>query len=236
MAGFFAAADTMLRMRILSGSRILILILAAACVLASGCTQPERGPPPTPAPGSPAPAGVPDLRSLALAPSELPACYSPSAGRDKSADDMSDIAKNAGWQAGYEAAYTCPSAGAEPTVIVHSLAVYPAANMLSIAGMVDRQDRPADYVFENISDPDQSVYVSGFYARSNTSRETAASPGTFVLSGGRDISAPASGTAGDYAEFIIFRRNVFEVLKMTGPGTNATLLHELARTAAMKIP
>ena len=223
-------------MRILSGSLILILILAAACVLASGCTQPERAPSATAAAGSPAPVGVPDLRSLALAPTELPACYSLSAGREKSAADVGDIAKKAGWQAGYEAAYTCPSAGSEPTVIVHSLAVYPAANMLSIAGMVDRQDRPADYVFENISDPDQSVYVSGFYARSNASRETAASPGTFVLSGGRDISAPVSGTAGDFAEFIIFRRNVFEVLKMTGPGTNATLLHELARTAAMKIP
>lgn len=218
----------------------LLLVLAAALVLAAGCTQPAGTAvpaPPAPAvPLSPAPAGVPDLKALALAPAELPACYSLADERVKTADDVSDLAKKAGWEAGYEATYTCPSAGDEPTVIVHSLAVYPAENVLNIAGMVDRQDRPADYVFGNISDPDQSFYVSGFFARSNASRQTAASSGSFVLSGGKEVSAAAPGITGDFAEFIVFRKNVFGVLKMTGPGTNATLLHGLARTAAQKIP
>ncbi|WP_292346969.1 MULTISPECIES: hypothetical protein [unclassified Methanoregula] len=221
-------------MRILSGS--LIFLLAAALVLTSGCTEAQRGPSATAGPVSPLPSGVPDLKALALSPAELPACFSLSDERVKSPDDVSDLAKNAGWEAGYEAVYTCPSAGSGPTVIVHSLAVYPAVNVLNIAGMVDRQDRPQGYVFENISDPDQSFYVSGFSARFNASAVPAASSGSFLVAGGKNISAPASDSAGDFAEFIVFRKNVFEVLKMTGPGTNATLLHELARTAAQKIP
>jgi hypothetical protein len=50
------------------------------------------------------------------------------------------------------------------------------------------------------------------------------------------VSAAASGTTGDFAEFIVFRGKVFEVLKMTGPHENATLLHDIARKAAEKIP
>ena len=38
------------------------------------------------------------------------------------------------------------------------------------------------------------------------------------------------------AEIIFYRGKVFEVLKMTGPETNVTLLRDLAQKASAKIP
>jgi hypothetical protein len=231
MTGFFAPAVIMLIMR--SSKSLLILLLVAAAVLISGCTQaPGPAAPATP----PAPVAHPDLKVLALVPSDLPACFSLSDQRVKSAGDVGNLAKDLGWETGYEVTYSCPAAGPEPTVILHSLAVYPASNVPGIAGMVDRQDRPAGFLYENMSDPDQSFFIRGFSARTGTEKAAGVSPGSFVLAGGKNVSAPASGTPGDFAEFIVYRRNVFEVLKMTGPGANATLLHELARTAAERIP
>lgn len=217
-------------------SRLFLVVLAAA-VITAGCTH-APGPvaPAEPAPAAPGAVTASDLPSLALAPADLPACFSRTGEQVKTADDVGDLARQAGWQGGYEAVFSCPSAGSGPTVIVHSLALYPAENVGGIAAMVDRQDRPAGYVFGNISDPDRSFIVSGFSARFNSTEPSAASPGAFVLAGGRNGSAPAPASRGDFAEFIVFRGNVLEILKMTGPDTNATLLHGLARAAAQKIP
>jgi hypothetical protein len=217
----------------------LVAVVLFAVVIAAGCTQ-------APGPAAPAvPAAPPapsagtvtgsDLPSLALGPADLPPCYTVSDRRAKTTADVGDLAKNAGWEAGYEAVFTCPSGTGESTVIVHTLALYPAHNVPAIAGMVDRQDRPAGYQCENITDPDQRCFVSGFFAVFNGTMDTAASPGLAVL-GGKNTSADGSGAAGEFAEFIVFRGKVFEVLRMTGPETNATVLHDLARTAAQKIP
>jgi hypothetical protein len=209
------------------------VFLLAAALVSAGCTQ---APVPA-APAAPVPAAVagPDLPSLALAPADLPACYALSGQRVKTAGDVGVLAKNAGWEAGFEAVFSCPATGGEPSVIVHSLALYPAANVPEISAMVDRQDRPAGYLFENTSDPDQRVFISGFMATANTTGAPESSAGSFVLSGGKDAAA-AAGSAGDFAEFIVYRGNVFEVLRMTGPGTDAALLHGLAQKAASKIP
>lgn len=217
-------------------SCLLLLVLAAAVIIA-GCTQ-APGPvaPAAPEPAVPGTVTAPDLPSLALAPADLPACFSRTGEQGKTADDVGDLARQAGWEGGYEAVFSCPSAGAGPTVIVHSLALYPAGNVPGIAAMVDRQDRPAGFLYANISDPDPGFFVSGFSARVNSTGPSAASRGAFVLAGGRNVSAPASASQGDFAEFIVFRGNVLEILKMTGPDTNATLLHGLARAAAQKIP
>jgi hypothetical protein len=215
----------------MSSSRALIIaILVCSLVLATGCTGLNGTAAPSPA--------TPDqisLESLVLTPSEIPQNFTLSESRVKKSTEVSKLARDLGWEAGYEVIYTYPAAGAEPTVLVHSLAVYPANNVLGIAAMVDRQDRPAGFLYENISDPDQRFYISGFSAKVS-STETAVSPGSFVIAGGKNVSAAASGTTGDFAEFIVFRGKVFEVLKMTGPRENATLLHDLARKAAEKIP
>jgi hypothetical protein len=215
----------------MSSSRYLIIaILLCLLVLATGCTGRTGTAVPAPTTSEHI-----TLESLVLTPSELPQNLTLRESRVKNSTEVSKLARDLGWEAGYEVIYTYPAAGAEPTVLVHSLAVYPANNVPGIAAMVDRQDRPAGFLYENISDPDQRFYISGFSAKV-ISTETAVSPGSFVIAGGKNVSATTSGTMGDFAEFIVFRGKVFEVLKMTGPQENATLLHDLARKAAEKIP
>jgi hypothetical protein len=216
----------------MSSSRYLIIaILLCLLVLATGCTG---------CTGTAVPAPTTSeritLESLVLTPSELPQNLTLRESRVKNSTEVSKLARDLGWEAGYEVIYTYSAEGAEPTVLVHSLAVYPANNVLGIAALVDRQDRPAGFLYENISDPDQRFYISGFSAKVSSTETSAVSPGSFVIAGGKNVSAAASGTTGDFAEFIVFRGKVFEVLKMTGPQENTTLLHDLARKAAEKIP
>jgi len=216
----------------MSSSRYLIIaILLCLLVLATGCTGRTGTAVPTPNTSEHI-----TLESLVLTPSELPQNLTLRESRVKNSTEVSKLARDLGWEAGYEVIYTYPAAGAEPTVLVHSLAVYPANNVPGIAAMVDRQDRPAGFLYENMSDPDLRFYISGFSAKVSSTDTSGVSPGSFVIAGGKNVSAAASGTTGDFAEFIVFRGKVFEVLKMTGPQENATLLHDLARKAAEKIP
>jgi hypothetical protein len=154
----------------------------------------------------------------------------------KSAGDVGNLAKELGWQAGYVATYSCPSDGTQPTVIIQSLAVYPAANMPGIASMVDKQDRLAGYTYDDMVFPDQGSAMRGFSGKTNETEASGPSPGTYLVSGGREDSGPDTITRTDVAEVIFFRGTIFEVMRMTGPGTNATLLRDMAEKASAKIP
>ena len=137
----------------------MLLVLATAAVITAGCTQGTTPPPSaTPIPVTAAvstPAGLP---ALALGPADLPSCFLPTGQHTKTAAEVGSLAKDLGWQAGYEASFACPAAGGrEPDVIVQSIAIYPPANLAAIAGMVYRQDRVAGYTYENLTGTDISV-------------------------------------------------------------------------------
>ena len=146
--------------------RLIIVILVFTAVLAAGCTQ-GTGPA---APATPVPVTGPSLQDLALKPSEVPACFSLTDQHTKSSGDVGELAKDLGWQAGYEVTYTCPATGAEPTILVQSLAVYPAANMPGLASMVDKQDRSAGFPYEDLTFPDQGSTMRGFYGKAGSAR------------------------------------------------------------------
>ncbi|MFA5268900.1 MAG: hypothetical protein WC379_13090 [Methanoregula sp.] len=213
-------------------SSLVILILASAVVFTAGCTQGT-----SPAlPATPIPVITPDLPDLAITSADLPACFSLTEHQVKSSADVGELAKDLGWRAGYGVTYTCPSEGPEPTVLLHSLAAYPAANMPGIATMVDNQDRPAGYLYEDLTFPDRGITMRGFYLKAGSVQVSGASTGANLLTG-RSKSAQTDTVAGSsVAEIIFYRGTTFEVLRMTGPGTNATLLEDLALKASAKIP
>jgi len=213
-------------------SCIVILLLAGAVVFAAGCTQ-ETSPA---RPATPVPLKTPDLPDLAITSSDLPACFSLEEHQVKSSADVGDLAKDLGWRAGYGVTYTCPAEGTEPTVILHSLATYPAANMPGIATMVDKQDRPAGYLSEDLSFPDQGITMRGFYREAGSVQVSGIPMGANLLTGESKNVETDTLAASSMAEIIIYRGTTFEVLRMTGPGTNATLLKGLALKASLKIP
>ena len=108
---------------------LLFAFIITGMILTAGCTQ---GTAPA-ATATPLPAAAPDLRALALDPADLPACFSLTNEQVKTPDNVGSLARDLGWQAGYAVTFTCPGNGTgEPTVILHSLAVYPAKNMPAI--------------------------------------------------------------------------------------------------------
>lgn len=212
---------------------LVILLIACGLVFVAGCTQGAG-----PAPGSvPAPVATPDLPALALAPADLPSCYAVTERSLKSPADVGSLARQLGWQAGYTVRYTCPTDGSEPTVLIHSLAIYPAENIPAIAAMVDAQDRSgAECTWENLTFPAYGPSMRGFYGTPVDAAETPVAPGNYVISSGNETAPRTTEPAGDIAEIIFHRGMVFEVMRMSGPGTNLTLIEDLAARAYGEIP
>jgi hypothetical protein len=76
--------------------------------------------------------------------------------------------------------------------------------------------------------------VRGFYRKNGGTQDSGIPPGTVNL--GHGGAETKTGNGRTVAEIIFSRGTIFEVLKMTGPGTNVTLLRELAQKASAKIP
>jgi len=210
---------------------LLFAFIITGMILNAGCTQ-GTAPAVT---AIPLPAAT-DLRALALDPADLPACFSITGEQVKTPDNVGALAKDLGWQAGYAVTFTCPGNGTgEPTEILHSLAVYPAKNMPAIVAMVDSQDRSGSgFVYENLTFSGREAEMRGFYGRAKSMEAGNASAGAYLVSGGQ---AGSGTTPRNYmAEIIISRGTTFEVLRMSGPMTNATLLGDIARTALLKVP
>jgi len=209
---------------------LVILILAGMAVFSAGCTQEAGSAPPV------TPVNASSLKDLALSLPDLPSCFSLAEQHEKRPGEVGMLAKDLGWQEGYVVRYTCPSDGREQNVITHSLAVYPAENMPGIASMVNEQDRLNVVAYENLSFMDQRTAMRGFFGKAGGVQGSPLSPGAFLVSGMRTDTTTYAESAGTMAEIIFYRGTRFEVLRMTGPGTNATFLHELASIAEKKIP
>ncbi len=215
-----------------------IIACTALCLslllLSGGCTMPAA--PADRAPVTPAPVTLQDssaLRDLALKPADLPDCYRFSGERVKTAADVGTLAKDLGWQAGYAISYHC-NGDAGPVDITHSLAVYPERNLPGIVSMVDTQDRAAGFSCMNISPAGTDGTMQGFTCTRGEPEENETSPGSFVTGGnGGEGPTPAGGR--NFTEIILHNRTVFEVLRMTGPGADATLLGDLAVTSRARL-
>jgi hypothetical protein len=227
---FFALAVITLLMHF--PNRFIIVVLVFTAVLATGCMQ-GAGPA---APATPVPVTGSSLQDLALRLSEVPACFSLTDEHVKNSGEVGQLAKDLGWQAGYEVMYTCPAAGAEPTILVQSLAVYPAANMPGLASMVDKQDRSAGFSYEDLTFPDQGSAMLGFYGKAVGTEDAGSVAGTGLLTRTTGVTETNVVPGSDVAEIIFSRGTYFSVLKMTGPGTNETVIRDLALVAYAKIP
>jgi hypothetical protein len=198
----------------------------------AGCTQ-ETGMMP---PSTGISEVIPDLHDLVLSPAEVPSCFSLTDQHGKSPGDVGKLARELGWQAGYEITYTCPEEGAEPTVLVHTIAVYPPVNMPGLLSMVEVRDRPEGFTFVELSFADNSLPMRGFYGKAPETMNTTISSGNPVVDSLREAPGNSIGNISRIAEIIFYRGSYFEVIRMTGPGTNTTVLETMAGAAYAKIP
>jgi hypothetical protein len=144
--------------------------------------------------------------------------------REKTPDDVGSLARNLGWNGGYGISYVLP--GPDPgnaTTVIQSIAVYPEENIPAIAAMADRQDRA---VFNQTAG---NLSLQGLGANSH---------GFSVIVPPVPVSPDAvtSGTPQPVAEIIFSKGRIFEVLRMSGPGTDGAILQSLAAKAWEKIP
>ena len=198
-------------------SSLFVIFFLILAVIGAGCTG-------TRAPASPIVPGVNASLSLfALAPHDLPAGFTLAENREKTFDDVGSLARNLGWDGGYGIRYVLP--GPDPgndTTVIQSIAVYPEENIPAIATMADGQDRAGfNQTAGNLTLQDLGANSHGF--------SVSVPPVPLSPDANRGITQPV-------AEIIFSKGRTFEVLRMSGPGTDASTLQSLAARAYEKIP
>ncbi|WP_321507761.1 hypothetical protein [uncultured Methanoregula sp.] len=212
---------------------ILSLALCAA-ILGAGCTQ-SRATPASPATGQAVP--TVDLATLALTPSDVPSNFTLTSQAAKNPADVGTLARDLGWQGGYTVRYTGPAgANGVPGQIVQSIALYPSATIPDLIAMSDKQDRAdTDLTYANLTPGTIGATSRGFLGKAPAGlyiKPTNVNP---LVTGSEhhDVSAELKT---DVAEMIISKGNVFEVIRMTGPGADTQAITALAEKAYAKIP
>lgn len=211
---------------------LLLAALLCAVLAASGCTSgPGPSAVPTPAPAAATPS-VP-LASLALAPADIPAGYTLTESRQKAAADVSSLALELGWQSGYAVTYTNTSAASsDQETIVQTITVYPEANIPGVISVIDRQERlDRDMSFTGIPDPGICDTSGGYTGTGRTDL-------VVKTDNSKPLAQKAALTVNgpDVAEIWFSKGNLFEVIRITGPGADAATVTSLARTACSKLP
>lgn len=214
---------------------LVVLVILCAVIFCAGCTQ-NSG---TQSPVVPAvaPATSADPAALVLAPSEVPDGFSLVESRQKNITDVGKIAKDLGYQNGYEVRYvTSLTDPRGQTEILHAIAIYPEQNLRDIVALADRQDRSnPDFTYRDISLTGLGDNSRGFFG--NASAQVLIKPvETNPLYSGFGNKEGYAVFTRDTAEIIFSKGNTFEILRMTGPGADVQTLISLAQKAYNKIP
>lgn len=212
-------------------SSILLSLAVCAVLLASGCTGTGTSP------GTSAAAPATNLSALALTPADVPPNFTLASQSAKNPADVSNIARDLGWQGGYTVRYTGPAgANGIKGEILQSIAVYPAANIPSVIAMSDKQDRAdTDLEYSNITMGTATFTASGFTGKAPAGlyiKPTNVNP---LVSGpeNHDVSAVLKS---DVAEIIFSKGTIIEVIRVTGPDATMETVTSLAEKAYAKIP
>ncbi len=213
----------------------LVLILVTCAALAcTGCTQPVS--PVTISPGT-GPAAITDLAQFALQPSDLPPGFTLAETRMKTPSEMSRLARDLGWQAGYVARYVHPAqAGSTKYEIMHSIAIYPAGRIPDVIEYSDKQARSdrtityTDYPVQGLGDNARAFSGTGVQIPLNTTGVTAR------ITGSAYVPEKEADAITDFAEVIFAKGDVFEVIRITGSSPDPAILVNLSRQAYAKIP
>jgi hypothetical protein len=210
-------------------SRFLIPALLVTALLAvAGCTT--TGTPPVTATATP----PVTLASLALAPSDVPANYTLAGSREKNQSEMGPLALQLGWEGGYIVTYTNDTVTPYgQTTIVQTITRYPVSSMPGITGLVRKQEMTdVDMDYTNLSVEGLGDLGGGYLATPHT--QILIKP---VDSGNAIVKGSAQAVmTHEIAEVWFSKGEVFEVIRVTGPGADRATVTSLARAAYAKCP
>ena len=210
---------------------LVFLVIMFLVILCAGCTSSSGSPVGTPA-ATPAPAENLSLAPLALTPADLPAGFVQQSGRYKSPDEVSAAAKELGWQEGYVANFTSVGNATSGTAtITQTITEYNTTNMTELVGIVSaNEEQQTGLGFIALDPPSGIPGARAIHAIVVNISGTTSSMGAGVLPVAQATPAPAAG----YMEVIFGKGQVFEVIRMTGPGAQYDTLTALAETAYAK--
>jgi hypothetical protein len=208
-----------------------LCLIVCAAILGAGCMS-LSGAGSAPAAGTvtPVPSANVSLALLAIAPADVPAGYTLVSARQKSADEMSTLAKDLGWQQGYVVIYSTPvNSTGGPTTITQTLTVYSNKSTSDMVSLIySNEQQQKGLVFSDLAQPATGANTRAFSAVPVNATPTAIS--------GMTAFAESTGTAPEegYMEVIFGKDTVTEVIRMTGPGAQYDTLKSLAETAYAK--
>lgn len=184
---------------------LMFIFLVLAVSLGAGCTHAKTSA------DQDAAAKTPSLETLALTAGDAPPGFTVTESRAKTREEVSDVARNLGWEGGWIVRYTgMPDTLMNGTEIVATITGYPAGQMEDIVALAGAQDR-------SIAGPGATELVSPAFGEYRTA---------------------FSGTAENepLIEIIFSKGSYLVVLKMSGNAADFATLVSLARSADAKIP
>ncbi|MEN6396141.1 MAG: hypothetical protein ABFC78_06635 [Methanoregula sp.] len=174
------------------------------------------------------------LAAFALTTSDLPAGFNIETSRQKSADEISTLAKDLGWQQGYVTVYTFPSNNTNgSSMITQTITVYPKEKMPGVVSLINTNERQQTGLnFLNMPLPATGPDTYAFSAE-DTNKTTEPATTENKIGGSPDTKESAPGEG--YFEVIFYKGDILEVIRMSGAGAHYDTLKTLAETAYAKL-
>jgi hypothetical protein len=219
------------QIQIMHWSRItIVLIVLCAALLVAGCTQNSANP------TTVNPSGTSEsLEKLALTPAEVPANFTLAESHAKNQSEVSSAAMGLGWQAGYLVLYTSSLTGSSvSSEIRQTITQYPETNIEKILASAAFTDQAAGGMeFSYLPSPGLGNASQAF--QGTVMNTTVDSKGIVQIpTQGQPISS--HGPEGQkFVEILFTKGNIFEVLRMSGPDADYSVLKGIAGTAYDKI-
>jgi hypothetical protein len=155
-------------------------------------------------------------------------------GRQKSAGEMSTLAKDLGWQEGYISVYSLPdNSSGGPTTITQTITVYSGKDMSSIVSLVDKNERQQTGLeFSDLPLPATGPETRAISAAvANKTPTPTATGGMIAIAEETKTSVTTEG----YSEVIFGKGEILEVIRISGPDAQYDTLKTLAETAYAKL-
>ncbi|MDD1703401.1 MAG: hypothetical protein LUQ31_10520 [Methanoregula sp.] len=218
---------------------LTLCLLAGAAIVVAGCTSSSPGNAGTAVTTTETPSGtgsngtVVSLAPLALNAGDVPSGFTLTSSREKTSDEVSDMAKEIGWREGYVTEFTkTGNDTANTTTITQTITGYNTTNLAGIISMVKKSEQTyTGYRFSDLPLPATGSETLAYEATVNASAQS-----KDFITGNPVESAVVTVASQDYQEVIFGKGDLMEVIRISGPGADYATLKNLAETAYAKMP
>jgi hypothetical protein len=213
-----------------------LILLAGALLLIAGCTQPALPDSQVSSSSTSTAADFSPLTNLAITGTDLPISYTIIENRTKSREELSPLAIDLGWEAGYMVrSATAGAPDGKSAEITQTIALYPNDTIHKILLLAEAQDRSdKNMVFSDLVPPVTGDFALAFHG--TVSAITTETPAGLMHTSITGNSGDSTQTLQNFSEVLFVKGNVFEVIRIRGAHVDDDLLQNLSESAYQKIP